>query len=847
MQRCRCVPPAPEVMAALYAEYRRIAQGQGLTFKQYLATIGYSNPAEGVTGMDDGTRFSHVDGGAALISIPSQPIVGELHVKVLLVDFSDRTGTLPVSHYENLLFSKDLHPTGSMRDYYREVSLGKVNVTGTIHGWLRMPQSYAFYTNGESGLTWASYPRNAPRMAEDAVRTALHNGVTFEPNLDALRQGIITALFIVHAGRGAEELHPSLRGHDIWSHKWNLRQPIAVAPGLSATIYLTVPHDCKVGVCAHELGHLAFQWEDFYDPNYNEDGTEWDGSGAWDLMAGGSYNGNGMRPAHPAALHKSQHHWITIEEIRASTALTLDPYTPSAGKAVRLISPRYKAGQYLMLENRQRHGFDADLPGAGLLVWQVDESREMFAPDRPALLLIQADGRHQLETAQDWNQGDAGDPFPGSTNRLELGDTGDISTSFPDGDEAGITLTNIRQDPVTGVITLQVQFAGEVPSDTTAEVIEQRVTPARAIPDLNAEGLRSTIQINRNGLAAEIAVEVDIRHTYIGDLQVELIAPSGQRAMLHNRTGNNTALLQKTYRSSTDASLAVLLGNAVQGTWTLRVVDAARFDTGTLQAWGLAIRLQPETTAVHGAASPGLRIPDNDPAGVASTIRVARAGTARTVTVGVDITHSYIGDLRLEVTNPSGDRAILHDRVGGDTRNLSRSYASSQVPSLATFVGKAIKGDWTLRATDLAGSDLGTLNTWTLDIDTVAGVQVFEQEKTPALPIPDNNPAGVGSVITIGVSGTAQAIEVGVAITHTYIGDLRVELVAPSGERGILHNRTGGRTHDLRLELNAASAATLAPLLGQPVQGSWIVRVTDLAGDDVGTLDRWHLRVTYVQ
>jgi transposase len=31
--------------------------------------------------------------------------------------------------------------------------------------------------------------------------------------------------------------------------------------------YLTFPEDCKMGVCAHELGHLAFQWEDFYDPN----------------------------------------------------------------------------------------------------------------------------------------------------------------------------------------------------------------------------------------------------------------------------------------------------------------------------------------------------------------------------------------------------------------------------------------------------------------------------------------------------------------------------------------------------------------------------------------------------
>ena len=134
------------------------------------------------------------------------------------------------------------------------------------------------------------------------MQVALQNGVTFEPQLDKFNQGIVTALFIVHAGRGAEVMPPSTRGHEIWSHKWNVRNPVQVGPNLAVTIYLVVPNDCKVGVCAHELGHLAFQWQDFYDPNYDEDGKEWDGSGLWDLMAGGSYNGGGARPAHPAGL-----------------------------------------------------------------------------------------------------------------------------------------------------------------------------------------------------------------------------------------------------------------------------------------------------------------------------------------------------------------------------------------------------------------------------------------------------------------------------------------------------------------------------------------------------------------
>lgn len=462
MKRLQCAPPAPEVLSMLFMEYLRIAKPQGLSFRQYLEVIGYSNPSRDIEGMDDRARFRNGANGPELIDVPSKPITGELHVKVLLVDFPDREGYLPPQHYEDLLFSKNVYPTGSMKDYYHEVSLGKVEISGSVHGWLRMPEPYSFYTNNQSGLRWDAYPRNAPRMAEDAVRKALEYGVQFEPELDKLGEGIVTALFIIHAGRGAETIrHPVLRGSEIWSHKWRIRNPITVTPSMTATIYLTVPHDCKVGVCAHELGHLAFQWQDFYDPNYDQDGKEWDGSGRWDLMAGGSYNGNGAAPAHPAGLHKSQHGWIEVETIESSQDLALAPYTATSGGVAKIVSPKYEPGQYLLLENRTRAGFDFALPGEGLLVWRVDESEEMEAPDRPGLLLIQADGRHDLEKPDDWNQGDAGDPFPGVKGVSELRDTGNISTSFPGQGRSGVALSNIHRDPVSAIVTLDVEFSSK--------------------------------------------------------------------------------------------------------------------------------------------------------------------------------------------------------------------------------------------------------------------------------------------------------------------------------------------------------------------------------------------------
>jgi len=449
-----CVPPCPEVMSSLYMEYLRSDSKKEMSFGRYLDFIGYINPADNVIGMDDATIFKLRNGQVERIDIPAQAIQGDLNVIVLLVDFSDREGTLPAEHYHDMLFSSGSHPSGSMRDYYYEVTRGKVNVVGSVHGWLRMPQPYSYYTNGKSGFD--EYPNNAQKMAEDAVATALQNDIAFDASLDKLNQGIVTALFIIHAGFGAEEMHRSISGNEIWSHKWNLNSPIRISTKLTASIYLTVPVNCKVGVCAHELGHLAFQWQDFYDPNYDEDGNEWDGAGVWDLMAGGSWNNGGSSPAHPAGLHKLQHQWVETVTVQTSQHLVIKPFTHPDHTIFKIVSPQFDDRQYLVLENRIRRGFDLFLPGEGLLVWRIDERAEMEQSTLPGMLLIQADGKHDLETPNDGNAGDAGDPFPGVSRRTELSDSGAISTSFPNAARSGITLKNITHNSDNGEISLDV-------------------------------------------------------------------------------------------------------------------------------------------------------------------------------------------------------------------------------------------------------------------------------------------------------------------------------------------------------------------------------------------------------
>ena len=106
-------------------------------------------------------------------------------------------------------------------------------------------------------------------------------------------------------------------------------------------------------------------------------------------------------------------------------------------------------------------------------------------------------------------------------------------------------------------------------------------------------------------------------------------------------------------------------------------------------------------------SEPALRIADRST--IQDAITVDRSGTATSVSVAVDISHTYRGDLVIDLIAPDGTSQTLHSRTGGSANDIDRTYTPD-------FDGTGIAGDWTLRVSDRAGGDVGTLNGWTLTI-----------------------------------------------------------------------------------------------------------------------------------
>jgi len=178
---------------------------------------------------------------------------------------------------------------------------------------------------------------------------------------------------------------------------------------------------------------------------------------------------------------------------------------------------------------------------------------------------------------------------------------------------------------------------------------------------------------------------------------------------------------------------------------------------------------QPEGRLVLTAA-PGLTIPDNNTTGVSSTLNVTDPRSIRDLKVSFDITHTYIGDLRVTLRAP-GFTKVLHANTGREADDL---HVTIEVPEAA---GKPLAGAWTLAVVDSASIDVGRLDAWKLDF----GVTEPMPGGPPLANAGPDRTANAGALVELDGSGSSDPD--GDALSFRWTGPAAIALTGADTAR----------------------------------------------------------------
>lgn len=307
---------------------------------------------------------------------------------IVLVQFSDKSFK---DNHDNIFYQRLANEpgfttpdgfNGSVKDYFRDQSLGKFEVDFDVVGPVTMPNPFAYY--GENhGL---SGDARVGEMIAEACR-AIDKEVNFA-DYDWDGDGEVDQVFALYAGLGE-----AAGGSDntIWPHKWELEaSDYGKVLVLDDTRINTYACSCElsldnengfkevvdgIGTICHEFSH-CLGYPDVYDTNTF--GASNFGMDVWDLMDYGSYNDGGYTPAGYTAYEKWCAGWITPKELTEDTKVAnLEPV--SKGGDAYIIYNSANSDEFIIFENRQQSGWDAAQPASGIMVQHVDYDAEIWA------------------------------------------------------------------------------------------------------------------------------------------------------------------------------------------------------------------------------------------------------------------------------------------------------------------------------------------------------------------------------------------------------------------------------------------------------------------------------------
>ena len=393
---------------------------------------------------------------------------GTRPLPVMMVNFNDTEAEFQPADFDDLLFGRTKK---TLRAYYEEVSYGAFSVTAGnagVTGWYEAAYGHGYYGENAPG------GRDA-RPAELVLETvkAADESIDFS-EYDSDGDCYVDVVVIIHQGAGEES---GAGDSDIWSHQWNLQSAeyygdgdgvyttndAAACGNIMINNYIILPETFQgdmmtVGIFAHEYGH-TLGLPDLYDVDGSSSGI-----GNWGLMGGGMWNKvtrYGDSPAHMSAWSKQQLGWVEPVVVGdGPERVTIAPASSQAD-VYQLFPADGDGREYFLVENRQRSGFDAGLPGSGLAIWHIDEhvldgrrsanhansmecAPSLDCGDEHYLVsLIQADGDWDLEWGANW--GDDGDLYPGRYDKTALNRSSAPDSLLYDGSSSRVSVTDISE------------------------------------------------------------------------------------------------------------------------------------------------------------------------------------------------------------------------------------------------------------------------------------------------------------------------------------------------------------------------------------------------------------------
>lgn len=317
---------------------------------------------------------------------------------LLLVDFSDVTFDLMNTQqaFDSLANGDDYTyngATGSCQAYFKAQSNGQYIPEFDVVGPLVLPHPTAYYgANDKDG-----YDQYVVDLVIDACRAADQNGVDFS-QYDNDKDGVVDFIYIIYAGYAESE---TTNANDIWPHNWDLISAMYYGYtnqneyyANSETDYKLPSYDGKlvdayacsnelrnktgkragIGTICHEFSHVL-GLPDYYLTTEGAIVRERETPGAWSLMGYGNYLNNGNTPPNYSVYDKYYLGWIEPEALTKPQSIELPADSKTsymlASNEKHVAEGPYRTDTVYYIENRQQEGWDAYLPGHGMLIWRV--------------------------------------------------------------------------------------------------------------------------------------------------------------------------------------------------------------------------------------------------------------------------------------------------------------------------------------------------------------------------------------------------------------------------------------------------------------------------------------------